>query len=86
MYTIQVIFILYLIDMKFEIILEDNGQVGAVMNIDHEHIFTVGKDFNELLKNLKEAVACAFTDKKKQTPKYIQLAKFLHINDKVYAA
>jgi predicted RNase H-like HicB family nuclease len=73
-------------DMKFEIILEDNGQVGAVMNIDHEHIFTVGKDFDELLKNLKEAVACAFTDKKKQTAKYIQVAKFLHLNDKVYAA
>jgi len=72
--------------MKFEIILEDNWQVGAVMNIDHEHIFIVGKDFDELLKNLKEAVACAFTDKKKHTIKYIQLAKFLHLNDKVYAA
>jgi len=56
------------------------------MNIEHEHIFTVGKDFNDLLKNLKEAVACAFVDKKKQTPKYIQLAKFLHIKDKVYAS
>jgi predicted RNase H-like HicB family nuclease len=72
--------------MKFEIILEDNGQVGAVMNIDNEHIFTVGKDFDELLKNLKEAVNVAFADKKKKTVKYTQLAKFLHLNDKVYAA
>ncbi len=72
--------------MKFEIILEDNGQVGAVINIDNEHIFTVGKDFDDLLKNLKEAVACAFVDKKKQTAKYLQLAKFLHISDKVYAS
>lgn len=72
--------------MKFEIILEDDGQVGAVMNIDNEHIFTVGKDFDELLKNLKEAVTCAFADKKKKTVKYTQLAKFLHLKDKVYAA
>lgn len=71
--------------MKFEIILEDNGQVGAVMNVDNEHIFTVGKDFDELLHNLKEAVTCAFANKKKKTVKYIQLANFLHLNDKVYA-
>ncbi len=45
--------------MKFEIIFEDNGTYGAAIKIGNEHIFTVGKDYDDLWKNIKDAVSCA---------------------------
>jgi hypothetical protein len=72
--------------MKFEIIFEDNGTYGAAIKIGSEHIFTVGKDYDDLWKNIKDAVSCAFHGKKTLTQNHKQLARFLHLNDKVYAS
>ncbi len=72
--------------MKFEIIFEDDGTYGAAIKIGNEHIFTVGKNYDDLWKNIKEAVSLAFDDKKTMTKSHKQLANFLHLNDKVYAS
>lgn len=34
--------------MKTKIHIEDNGACGATIHIGNEHMFTVGKDFDEL--------------------------------------
>lgn len=46
--------------MKTKIHIEDNGACGATIHIGNEHMFTVGKDFDELWKNIDEAMICTF--------------------------
>ncbi|MCX6822940.1 MAG: hypothetical protein NTX91_02990 [candidate division SR1 bacterium] len=56
--------------MGTKIYVENNGMYGAVIHIGNEHIFTVGKDFDELGKNIDEAMICAFGKQAKKQYKF----------------
>ena len=72
--------------MKFEIIFEEDGTYWASIDIGKDWIFTVWNDFDDLVKNMKEATSLYLEGNKDKSRNLLKLAKFLKVEKELYAS